>query len=230
MNKFLFLTKFLLFNSILINHFRITEENKTESNEKKGIFCKIDDSFLCKHTAFFFLIMIIIILIVVVGSCLFIKYCYERHPFLRGWERMVAQRLANQRKKKKKEEELLERKKKYYLLNIEIKGITFNKQLIDYGEKCPICLENFNFEKEVCFTPCKHLFHHLCLKEYVYGIIDAKCPICKSNLFDCLKNKKIDYNKITITDDVKIYSNEDINNEIPNNDNLNTNNIINNNN
>ena len=230
MNKFLFLTKFLLFNSILINHFRITEENKTESNEKKGIFCKIDDSFLCKHTAFFFLIMIIIILIVVVCSCLFIKYCYERHPFLRGWERMVAQRLANQRKKKKKEEELLERKKKYYLLNIEIKGITFNKQLIDYGEKCPICLENFNFEKEVCFTPCKHLFHHLCLKEYVYGIIDAKCPICKSNLFDCLKNKKIDYRKITITDDVKIYSNEDINNEIPNNDNLNTNNIINNNN
>ena len=122
MNKFFLLTNFLLFNSIITVYFRIIEEqNKTESNEKKGIFCKIDDSFLCKHTAIFFLILFIIILLVVVGSCLFIKYCYERHPFLRGWERMVAQRLSNQRKKKKKEEELLERKKKYYLLNIEIK-------------------------------------------------------------------------------------------------------------
>ena len=228
MNKFFLLTNFLLFNSIITVHFRIIEEqNKTESNEKKGIFCKIDDSFLCKHTAIFFLILFIIILLVVVGSCLFIKYCYERHPFLRGWERIVAQRLSLQREKRRKEEELLEKKKKYYLLNIEIKSFSYNKELMDFGEKCPICLENYNFEKEVCLTPCKHLFHHLCLKQYIYGIFDVKCPICKYNLFDCLKGKKINYNEITITDDVKIYNREDINNEILNNQNLESNNVIN---
>ncbi len=88
----------------------------------------MDDSFLCKHTGLFFLIMFLVIILVVVDSCLFIKYCYERHPFLRGWERMVAERLSRQREKKKKEAELLEKKRKYYLLNIEIKGISYNKE------------------------------------------------------------------------------------------------------
>lgn len=41
---------------------------------------------------------------------------------------MVTERLSRQREKKKKEAELLEKKRKYYLLNIEIKGISYNKE------------------------------------------------------------------------------------------------------
>ena len=44
----------------------------------------MDDCFLCKHTGLFFLIMFLVIIFVVVDSCLFIKYCYERHRFLRA--------------------------------------------------------------------------------------------------------------------------------------------------
>lgn len=48
------------------------------------MFCKMDDSFLCKHTGLFFFLMFLVIILVEVDSCLFIKYCYERHRFLRA--------------------------------------------------------------------------------------------------------------------------------------------------
>ena len=69
-----------------------------------------------------------------------------------------------------------------------------------------ICLETYDIYKDVCFTPCRHLFHHSCLKEYVYGIIDVKCPICKYNLYESIEKKNINFKKIKITDEIKIYN------------------------
>ena len=211
MNKIFLISYIILSHSIYSYKFlqnRILEEKEeTESGgkEKKGIFCKIDEGFICNHPLIFFLILIIAVAAVVICSCLFVRFCYDRYPIFRGWERTVNERIVRDRQNKRKKEKELEKKKKFYLLNIEIQGMKYNKQLSDFGEKCPICLEPYDYNKDVCFTPCRHLFHHLCLKEYVYGINDVKCPLCKYSLFDCIKNKKIDFKKITITDDIKIY-------------------------
>ena len=202
-------------------------DNSEDKKEKKGIFCKMDDGFLCNHPLLFLLILLILIIAIIVFSCLFIKYCYDRCPVFRGWERTVAERLARNRLKRKQEIEELENKKKFYLLNNEIQGFKYNKQLSDFGEKCPICLETYDIYKDVCFTPCRHLFHHSCLKEYVYGIIDVKCPICKYNLYESIEKKNINFKKIKITHEIKIYNqnrifgseNQNSNNNVIANDN-----------
>ena len=78
-------------------------DNSEDKKEKKGIFCKMDDGFLCNHPLLFLLILLILIIAIIVFSCLFIKYCYDRCPVFRGWERTVAERMARNRLKRKQE-------------------------------------------------------------------------------------------------------------------------------
>ena len=134
---------YIIIISIKYSQNRFLEEetesdNSKDKKEKKGIFCKMDDGFLCNHPLLFLLILLILIIAIIVFSCLFIKYCYDRCPVFRGWERTVAERMARNRLKRKQEIDELENKKKFYLLNNEIQGFKYNKQLFDFGEKSPI--------------------------------------------------------------------------------------------
>jgi len=233
MHKFLIFTNLFLFNSIIsFNNFislRFIDELDTNTTKKKKNFCeKNENNFICSNPIIFILIIIIIILLLLIISFKLLKNCNYHSTMLRYWERTVTERMNRNRINERKEKELNEKKKKYYLLNIEIKGFTYNKQLNDFGEKCPICLDNYDDNKEVCFTPCKHLFHHKCLKEYIYGIKDVKCPICKYDLYESIKDKKINYKEINIVDDIVIYNKKELNNEIlQSNNNLNQENITN---
>lgn len=52
-------------------------------------------------------------------------------------------------------------------------------------KSCPICLEEFTFEKEkLSITKCNHLFHPICLDKWT---IDGNnnCPLCRDVLFVC---------------------------------------------
>ncbi len=56
------------------------------------------------------------------------------------------------------------------------------------NDKCPICLESFNFTKEIINEfRCGHLLHNKCLNSFIYHIISdgrkVNCPMCRENLF-----------------------------------------------
>ena len=209
---------------IIISNGKI--QNKTLKNKTNFFthsFCqRSENSFYCKHPLILILGIFLALIAVIIGSYIYMKYFFdERTSFMRIWENYINQRLAFERLQKLKEKEFLVKKKKYYLLNNEIKGFKYKKENCNNEEECPICLENYSDEKKVCFTPCKHLFHHICLKEYIYGCDEMKCPICKFDMWNCLKDKKINYSKIKIKEEIF---------QIKKNSKKNKNNLINSNN
>lgn len=55
-----------------------------------------------------------------------------------------------------------------------------------FNSHCPIDLENFKDDTEVCVTQCFHAFHYICLKNYFIDNCnnnEFKCPLCKRFLF-----------------------------------------------
>ena len=68
----------------------------------------------------------------------------------------------------------------------------FTKKLLK-EEKCPICLEKINMDKDYTVTECGHRFHHSCLSECLK--ISGKCPICRKEL-----TEKKEINKERIID------------------------------
>ena len=89
--------------------------------------------------------------------------------------------------------------KKHYLFKNDLKLIIYNNDMIKYGEECTICLENFIVNKvRVCLTPCHHIFHFSCLKQYILKSNDTHCPNCKFDFFSLLEGKKIDYDLVEI--------------------------------
>ena len=142
------------------------------------------------------------LLLGIIGGLIYGIYCNGFDPTYYDWEFIWRETQNRRRQRKRKKIELLKKKQKFYLLNYEIKSIDYKKDICNNEEECPICLENYTYDKKICFTPCKHIFHHICLKEYIYGSDEMKCPICKFDMWKCLKDKKIDFSKIKINDEI----------------------------
>ena len=88
-------------------------------------------------------------------------------------------------------------KKKYYLFE----NIIFPQKVDDNtieNEICSICQEKFNLNKDICYTPCTHIFHHECLMNYLMKIIKSNCPNCNFDLLSSLDNDDIDLDEIII--------------------------------
>lgn len=45
---------------------------------------------------------------------------------------------------------------------------------------CCCCMEQFGAEKIIVVTPCRHYFHHECLKEWLR--LSKTCPLCRADL------------------------------------------------
>lgn len=45
---------------------------------------------------------------------------------------------------------------------------------------CPICMEEFDEDKEIRVTPCKHTFHGPCLRGWLN--VSRVCPMCRHDL------------------------------------------------
>ena len=49
-----------------------------------------------------------------------------------------------------------------------------------FNDFCTICIEKFKNDLDmISLTPCFHLFHHDCIKDFFKKSKDAKCPNCK---------------------------------------------------
>ena len=214
MSKLFYLLLFILLNIIYTKNESISKIINSSNNIRNLKSSKKKNFFQNKTVR----IILVILSLIIGGGGGIISAIRNRGRFIpdiSDWEYLFRRR-GN---KKKEEKELLKKKKKYYLLNYEIKCFKYNKNNCNNEEECPICLENYSIEKDVCFTPCKHLFHYNCLKEYIYGCDEIKCPICKFDLMNCLKDKNINYSKIKIKE--KMFEKKKINK---------TNNFINSNN
>ena len=108
-------------------------------------------------------------------------------------------------------------KKKHYLFQNDLKYQIYNENMAKFGNECTICLETFIVNKiRVCFTPCKHIFHFSCLKEYIIKSNDTHCPNCKFDFFTLLKDKNINYDLVEIDDN---YPNDNIDDDEKKDDN-----------
>ncbi|XP_041477055.1 RING finger protein 145-like [Lytechinus variegatus] len=52
-------------------------------------------------------------------------------------------------------------------------------ELSSRKDLCPICYEEMH---SACITPCKHLFHSICLRKWLY--VQEKCPLCHSAIVE----------------------------------------------
>ena len=77
------------------------------------------------------------------------------------------------------------------LLKKQIETIEYTKKLEEnYGDKCTICMDEFQVGLNIYRTPCEHIFHTNCFDKYLKGINKKDkliCPNCNQNL---LINKK----------------------------------------
>lgn len=57
---------------------------------------------------------------------------------------------------------------------------------ISLNDTCPICLEEFENAEELRQLPCHHLYHPLCIDDWLM-IKSAKCPMCKFDVYEAIK-------------------------------------------
>ena len=219
MSKFLNLMIFLLLNIFhTVDNINSSLNSINSTNNIRNLKSYNKKNYFFNNKIVKLFLVIGSLILGIIGGIIYVIRYYGFDPVYNDWEYFWRRR--NERKRK--EREILKKKKKYYLLNNEIKGFKYKKENCNNEEEeCPICLENYSDEKKVCFTPCKHLFHHICLKEYIYGCDEMKCPICKFDMWNCLKDKKINYSKIKIKEEIF---------QIKKNSKKNKNNLINSNN
>ena len=181
--------------------------------------------------------------------CLIICMIYKRNSFSTDDENSnigISLFMLNNLNAQNQNEEEITLKKKIYIFKNIMKPIQYDiKEHEKYGTQCMICLDNFNENKQICFTNCKHVFHYKCLYDYIINTSDSHCPDCKFDFFTLIENESIEYSKINIesyrntsNNNIENYQimilNININNNdnnISNNDNINNdenNNISNN--
>ena len=56
----------------------------------------------------------------------------------------------------------------------------------DEGDKCTICLSEFEDSEDVRRLPCMHLFHTACVDQWLSS--NKRCPICRVDI-EALLNK-----------------------------------------
>ena len=60
---------------------------------------------------------------------------------------------------------------------------TYKSEYNKYGGGCSICLEDFKKNSKVSKTPCNHVFHYKCIKDWLYkNIKNPKCPNCNKEV------------------------------------------------
>ena len=126
-----------------------------------------------------------IILIIIILTIFILKY-FNINPFLN----------ISYNRKKTKEEILIIKKKIHCLFEQILKEENYIEN--NEKEKCIICLEEIKINENVCYLPCKHVFHFKCLKLYFYDNLCSECPLCKYDLFTILNEKNIDFKDIVI--------------------------------
>ena len=127
----------------------------------------------------------------------------------------------NRRNEENEREEKIKRNKQLieYLLENDLKAKLFTKEIIvNDCEKCSICLEAFEYNKsQVSITPCKHIFHFDCLKNWLETeVLNPHCPNCKYSILSNIDLKSINLNKNNNNNDANINKNDNLYNRSEN--------------
>jgi hypothetical protein len=131
-------------------------------------------------------------IITILGCILFIIFFVSNIIRKRNLQRTIRNNL-NETKKQ------LNLKKKEYLFQNELKPKILKLKLPEkYFNECAICLENIKENDIITNTPCNHIFHFDCFKEYMFVTTDTHCPLCKFDFFSILNGKEIDFENINI--------------------------------
>ena len=89
----------------------------------------------------------------------------------------------------------------------------YKSEYNEFGGGCSICLENFKKKSKVSITPCKHVFHYTCIKDWLYkNALNPKCPNCNKEVLVKDDNGRTDETKI-----IKVKKNKNNNNNNNNN-------------
>ena len=69
---------------------------------------------------------------------------------------------------------------KLYLKNKKIKGrkIELSDELL--LDECPICLDNYQVNRDIMNLDCNHIFHHDCINLWLKD--NNTCPQCRENI------------------------------------------------
>jgi E3 ubiquitin-protein ligase RNF139 len=61
------------------------------------------------------------------------------------------------------------------------------QQLLDHNDVCAICFQDLNSAR---ITPCRHLFHGVCLRKWLY--VRDECPICHTRVCPASEERQTD--------------------------------------
>ena len=169
-----------------------------------------------------YLILGIIILFLII--CIIIVYCCSK----KKRNRHIISRENNVRTNENDDEEVqIENNKK--IIEILLSNPSFlgericEKEYEKYGTNCTICLEELkvNIDK-VSLTPCGHVFHFKCVKDWLnknLSDLNLKCPNCNFDLSTMIQNKseRSSINRIGTNNPINYFSDNE--NQIVNNNN-----------
>ena len=96
----------------------------------------------------------------------------------------------------------------------------YKSEYNQYGGGCSICLENFKKKDKVSVTPCNHVFHYKCIKDWLYkNVKNPKCPNCNKEVL--VNDENDDKTKINENQIIKVNKKQNNNNNNILNQNLN---------
>ena len=180
---------------LLVNNSKLFDQRLLNSN------CTSKECIKSEMSQFLYL-FIVVVLIMISGLGIYYLYKCIRNLYLdnnannaHGYENNNISKEKNS-----KNDSLII---KYYLFQNDLKWIIYNEDLKKFNENCTICLENFIIEKtKVCHTPCNHIFHFSCLRNYIFQSGDIHCPNCKFDFYSLLKGKDIDLGSFQINEEI----------------------------
>jgi hypothetical protein len=129
-----------------------------------------------------FIALGVIIAVCVFCSIFFYKYSKVIIENNRRIQEQRANELAAMNNNENRQEELKKVNKDILssMFENELKPCIYTEKFNDFNiPQCTVCLEDFNTEIEVVKLNCKHIFHFVCLKDWLEKILLApKCPCC----------------------------------------------------
>ena len=156
---------------------------------------------ISKYVAVFSLIILLLLLIIFIICCITRIYNNKVRRQLRmlmnqrARENMIRIEQENNNMEFEESEKIekTNRLKLDELFSKQMAEHTYKSEYNKYGGGCSICLEDFKKKSKVSKTPCNHIFHIKCIKDWLYNNIkNPKCPNCNKEVVSEEKDEKID--------------------------------------
>jgi len=174
------------------------------------ITIKLNNATINKYVTGFSIVIIILIIITCIICCITRFYNNKARRQLRL---LMNQRARENMLRIQQENDNMnnynENSENIEEINKEKLDILFSKKMAEhyykseynqYGGGCSICLENFKKKSKVSMTPCNHVFHYKCIKDWLYkNVKNPKCPNCNKEVIVDVQssiNEKIDEQQV----------------------------------